>query len=323
MAYYTTSYTESDLEQAALEWFEELNYEKAYGPDISPEGEYPERQFYHDVILKDRLRDALIRINKRLPREAIEEAIRIIEVPRSPSLLINNKAFQKMITDGIDVQYRAANGEYPTEKVWLFDTDPDRIGNNDFLVVNQFTVVENQGEKRPDIVVFVNGLPIAVLELKSASNEEVGISDAYNQMQSYKSAIPSLFTYNSFLVISDGVNARVGTLTANEDRFMMWRTIDGDDVAPSSLPQLEVLIKGMFEKAGCSTSSSISCCFRPTGSICSKYWPDTTNTTLPTKRLRARSERRWMKGTAKSVSSGIRKAPAKACPWYSTRANSC
>ncbi|CAH0120338.1 hypothetical protein PAE9249_02857 [Paenibacillus sp. CECT 9249] len=249
MAYYTTSYTESDLEQAALEWFEELNYEKAYGPDISPEGEYPERQFYHDVILKDRLRDSLIRINKHVPREAIEEAIKVVEVPRSPSLLINNKAFQKMITDGIDVQYQAANGEYPTEKVWLFDTDPDRIGNNDFLVVNQFTVVENQGEKRPDIVVFVNGLPIAVFELKSASNEEVGISDAYNQVQTYKGAIPSLFTYNSFLVISDGVNARVGTLTANEDRFMMWRTIDGDDVAPSSLPQLEVLVKGMFEKS--------------------------------------------------------------------------
>lgn len=249
MAYYTTSYTESDLEQAALEWFEELNYEKAYGPDISPEGEYPERQFYHDVILKDRLRDSLIRINKHVPREAIEEAIKVVEVPRSPSLLINNKAFQKMITDGIDVQYQAANGEYPTEKVWLFDTDPDRIDNNDFLVVNQFTVVENQGEKRPDIVVFVNGLPIAVFELKSASNEEVGISDAYHQVQTYKGAIPSLFTYNSFLVISDGVNARVGTLTANEDRFMMWRTIDGDDVAPSSLPQLEVLVKGMFEKS--------------------------------------------------------------------------
>ncbi|OUQ85786.1 DEAD/DEAH box helicase [Brevibacillus brevis] len=249
MTYYTTSFTEIDLEHATLEWFEELNYGKAYGPDISPEGEYPERQYYHEVILKDRLRDALLRINKQLPLEAIEEAIRIIEVPRSPSLLINNKTFQKMITDGIDVQYQAANGEYPTEKVWLFDTDPNRSDNNDFLVVNQFTVVESQGEKRPDVVVFVNGLPIALLELKSASNEEVGISDAYNQIQTYKSAIPSLFTYNSFLIISDGVNARVGTLTANEDRFMMWRTIDGDDVAPSSLPQLEVLIKGMFEKS--------------------------------------------------------------------------
>lgn len=249
MALYTTSYTESDLEQAALEWFEELSYNKAYGPEISPEGEYPERQYYQDVILKERLREALIRINKHLPREAIEEAIRIIEVPRSPSLMINNKAFQKMITDGIDVQYRNANGDYPTEKVWLFDTNPERVDNNDFLVVNQFTVIENQVDKRPDVVVFVNGLPIAVLELKSASNEEVGISDAYNQVQTYKKAISSLFTYNSFMVISDGVNARVGTLTADEERFMMWRTIDGEDVASSSLPQLEVLIKGMFEKS--------------------------------------------------------------------------
>jgi type I restriction enzyme, R subunit len=245
---YNTAYAESDLELAALEWFEELHYEKAYGPDISPGGEYPERSYYSDVILKDRLRDALIRINKHLPREAIEEAIRKIEIPQSPSLLINNKNFQKMITDGIDVEYRTTDGETRIGKVWVFDTYPDRVTNNDFLVVNQFTVVENRGEKRPDIVVFVNGLPLAVIELKSASNEEVGISEAYNQLQTYKQTIPSLFTYNSFLVASDGINARVGTLTADEERFMMWRTIDGDDVAPASMPQLEVLIKGMFEK---------------------------------------------------------------------------
>jgi type I restriction enzyme, R subunit len=245
---YNTAYAESDLEFAALEWFEELHYEKAYGPDISPGGEYPERSYYTDVILKDRLRDALIRINKHLPREAIEEAIRKIEIPQSPSLLINNKNFQKMITDGIDVEYRTPDGETRIGKVWVFETDPDRVTNNDFLVVNQFTVVENRGEKRPDLVVFVNGLPLAVIELKSASNEEVGISEAYNQLQTYKQTIPSLFTYNSFLVASDGINARVGTLTADEERFMMWRTIDGDDVAPASMPQLEVLIKGMFEK---------------------------------------------------------------------------
>ena len=245
---YITSYAESDLEQAALEWFEEMHYEKAYGPEISPEGEYPERQYYHEVLLKDRLRDALIRINKHLPREVIEEAIRIIEFPQSPSLLINNRAFQKMITDGIDVEYRTPSGEIEYPKVKVFETDPDRVDNNDFLVVNQFTVIENGGEKRPDIVVFVNGIPLVVFELKSASNEEVGISEAYNQVQTYKKTIPSLFTYNSFIVISDGVNARVGTLTADEERFMMWRTIDGEDVAPSSQPQLEVLIKGMFEK---------------------------------------------------------------------------
>lgn len=245
---YITSYTESDLEQAALEWFEELHYEKAYGPDISPEGEYPERRYYHEVILKGRLRDALMRINKHLPREAIEEAIRKIEVPQSPSLLINNKAFHKMITDGIDVEYRTPDGDTRIGKVWIFEKAPDRVENNDFLVVNQFTVMENSGEKRPDLVVFVNGIPLVVMELKSASNEEVGISEAYNQLQTYKKTIPSLFTYNSFLVISDGVNARAGTLTSDEERFMMWRTIEGDDVAPATMPQLEVLIKGMFEK---------------------------------------------------------------------------
>lgn len=244
---YITSYAESDLEQAAIEWFEELNYKKAYGPEISPEGEYPERMFYTDVILADRLRDALIRINPGVPRDAIEEAIRIVEVPQSPSLLVNNRAFQRMITDGIDAEYRTPAGENRTAKVWLFATERERVEENDFLVVNQFTVVEN-GEKRPDVVVFVNGIPLVVMELKSASNEEVGISEAYNQVQTYKSSIPSLFTYNSFMVISDGVNARAGTLTADAERFMMWRTIDGSDVAPSSIPQLEILIKGMFEK---------------------------------------------------------------------------
>lgn len=244
---YITSYAESDLEQAAIEWFEELNYNKAYGPEISPEGEYPERMFYTDVILADRLQDALTRINPGVPRDAIEEAIRIVEVPQSPSLLVNNRAFQRMITDGIDAEYRTPAGENRTAKVWLFATEPERVEENDFLVVNQFTVVEN-GEKRPDVVVFVNGIPLVVMELKSASNEEVGISEAYNQVQTYKSSIPSLFTYNSFMVISDGVNARAGTLTADAERFMMWRTIDGSDVAPTSVPQLEVLIKGMFEK---------------------------------------------------------------------------
>ncbi|WP_418038774.1 type I restriction endonuclease subunit R [Paenibacillus xylanilyticus] len=245
--YYVTSYTESDLEQAAIEWFQELNYNWAYGPEISPEGEYPERYLYSDVILSERLREALTRINPGVPREAIEEAIRIVEIPKSPSLLVNNRAFQRMITDGIDAEYRTTKGESKVAKVWLFATEPERAGENDFLIVNQYTVIENS-EKRPDLIVFVNGIPLAVIELKSASNEEVGISEAYNQIQNYKSSIPTLFTYNSFMVISDGVNARAGTLTADVERFMMWRTIEGSDVAPSSIPQLEVLIKGMFDK---------------------------------------------------------------------------
>lgn len=155
---YITSYTESDLEQAAIEWFQELNYNWAYGPEISPEGEYPERYLYSDVILSERLREALTRINPGVPREAIEEAIRIVEIPQNPSLYVNNRVFQRMITDGIDTEYRTPKGENRIAKVWLFATEPERAKENDFLVVNQYTVIEN-GERRPDLIVFVNGIP--------------------------------------------------------------------------------------------------------------------------------------------------------------------
>lgn len=170
---YITSYAESDLEQAAIEWFEELNYSKAYGPEISPEGEYPERLLYSDVILTDRLRDALTRINPGVPCEAIEEAIRIVEVPQSPSLLVNNRAFQRMITDGIDAEYRTPAGENRVAKVWLFATEPGRVEENDFLVVNQFTVIETS-EKRPDIVIFVNGIPLVVMEAEERLERRSG-----------------------------------------------------------------------------------------------------------------------------------------------------
>lgn len=240
------NFYESHLEEATLEWFEELGYEIVFAPDISPDGEYPEREDYSDIILNDRLREALSRINPKMPHDALEDAFRQITIPQSPSLMMNNKAFQKMITDGIDVQVKQQDASYRTEKVYLFDFDKPL--NNEFMVANQFTVVEHGVEKRPDVLVFVNGIPLVVIELKSASDENVDITDAYNQLQTYKMKIPSLFTYNSFMVISDGVNARAGTLTSDEDRFMAWRTIDGEDVASSSIPQLEVLIKGMFQR---------------------------------------------------------------------------
>src|SRR5699024_10151932 len=133
------------------------------------------------------------------------------------------------------------------EKLWIFD--PEHIDRNDFAAVNQFTVIEGQQNKRPDVVVFVNGLPLVVIELKSSTNEQAGITEAFHQIQTYKSTIPSLFNYNAFLVISDGVNARAGSLTANEERFMMWRTADGENIAPTSQPQLKTLLRGMFDKA--------------------------------------------------------------------------
>lgn len=240
------NFCESHLEEATLEWFEELGYEVVFGPDIAPDGEYPEREDYGDVILAERLKEALTRINPKLPSDAIEEALRQILIPQSPSLIMNNKAFQKMITDGIDVSVKQADGGYRTAKAYVFDFEKPL--NNEFLAANQFTIVEHGVEKRPDVVVFVNGIPMVVIELKSASDENVDITDAYNQLQTYKMTIPSLFTYNSFMVTSDGINARAGTVTSDEDRFMAWRTIDGDDVAPLSIPQLEVLIKGMFQR---------------------------------------------------------------------------
>jgi type I restriction enzyme R subunit len=234
------------LEEATLEWFEELGYETIFGPDIAPDGEYPEREDYSDVILGDRLRQALSLINPGLPSDALEDAFRQITIPQSPSLLMNNKAFQKMITDGIDVQVKQPDASYRTEKAYVFDFEKPL--NNEFMVANQFTVIEHGVERRPDVIVFVNGLPLVVIELKSASDENVDITDAFNQLQTYKMTIPSLFTYNSFLVTSDGINARAGTLTSDEDRFMSWRTIEGDNVATLSIPQLEVLIKGMFQR---------------------------------------------------------------------------
>lgn len=240
-----TNFCESHLEAAALEWFEELGYEIVFGPDIAPDGKYPERRDYSDIILEERLKEALIGINPGLPSDAINDAFRQIVTQQNPSLIMNNKAFQKLVTDGIDVTVKQIDGSYRTEKAYVFDLVD--VNNNDFMVANQFTVIEHGVEKRPDLVVFVNGIPLVVIELKSASDEKVDITDAYNQLQTYKKAIPSLFTYNSFMIISDGINARVGSLTANEDRFATWRTIEGNCVAPVAIPQLEVLIKGMFE----------------------------------------------------------------------------
>ncbi|WP_282035008.1 type I restriction endonuclease subunit R [Metabacillus indicus] len=238
-------FNEDELEQATLDWFEELNYEVAYGPDLSPGGDSIERKDFSIVILEGRLTDALSSINKGVSFQAIEDAVRKITIPQHPNLLLNNKAFQKMLTDGVDVEVREADGRNATKKLWLFNfQEPEK---NDFLVVNQLSVQEGSTNKRPDVVIYINGLPLVVFELKSSTDENVGISQAYNQLQTYKNTIPSLFQYNAFMVISDGLNARAGTLTSDEERFMMWRTVDGKSIAPNSIPQLEVLIKGMFK----------------------------------------------------------------------------
>lgn len=236
---------EDDLEEATLDWLSELDYEILHGPDIAIDGGYPERESYTDVVLNERLQDALERINPTTSPTSIERAIQLITMIESPNLIINNRNFQKYITDGMDVDHRTEDGRNTVEKLWLFDFENPK--NNDFLAVNQFTVVDGQHNKRPDVVVFVNGLPLVVIELKSSTNEMAGVTEAYHQLQTYKSTIPTLFKYNAFLVTSDGINARAGSLTANEERFMMWRTSDGETIAPTSAPQLETLLKGMFK----------------------------------------------------------------------------
>ena len=241
-----SKFDEDQLEQAGINWFKELNYTYMNGYEISPGGKYQERESHKDVVLEERLRNSLYSINSDIPNKAIESAIREVLIPKEPSVIENNRNFHKMVTDGIDVEYEREDGSIKYDKVWLFDKEEKK--NNDWLVVNQFTVQEGEYTRRPDLVVFVNGLPLVVMELKSAVAENATINTAYNKLQNYKDQIPSLFTYNEILIISDGHNARAGTITSNIERFMTWRTIDGDEIAPKGIPELEVLIKGIFDR---------------------------------------------------------------------------
>jgi len=241
-----TTITESVVEEAALDWFKDLGYPYLPGPDIACDGLHPERASYETVVLMERLRDALTAINTGIPAEALEDAFRKVMRSESPSLVLNNRQFHKMLADGIDVEYRHGDGRIVGDKVWLVDYDNPE--HNNWLVVNQFTIVEGQRTRRPDIVVFVNGLPLAVIELKNPADENATIKGAFNQFETYKSEIPSLFHYNELLVISDGTEARTGTLTSGWEWFLPWRTMDGENVAPRSTPELEVIIKGMFDK---------------------------------------------------------------------------
>jgi type I restriction enzyme R subunit len=238
--------TEATLEDIALTWLGELRYSVVHGDDIAPDTPGAERISYGDVVLAGRLTSALTRINPTLPATALDEAIRKIMRPDSPSLVENNRRFHRNLVDGVDVEYHADDGRIVHDKVWPIDfANPD---NNDWLAVKQFTVIENKHNRRPDIVVFVNGLPLGVIELKDATHEQATVRRAFNQIQTYKQEIPSLFAFNEALVISDGLEARIGTLTADWEWFMPWRTVDGEDVAPRGVLELDVLIKGVFEK---------------------------------------------------------------------------
>ncbi|MEK7684996.1 MAG: type I restriction endonuclease subunit R, partial [Verrucomicrobiota bacterium] len=239
-------FTESVVEEAALSWLGELEYSLLHGMEIAPGELAAERTAFGETILPQRLRAALRKLNPTLPAEALEEAFRKVAVPQHPSLIANNRAFHRMLVDGIAVECRRKDESIGAEIVRLVDFDDPEA--NDWLAVNQFTVIEGQHNRRPDTVIFINGLPLGVIELKNAADENADIWAAFNQLQTYKHQIPSLFIHNAVLIISDGIEARIGTISADKERFMPWRTIDGETLAPASMPQLEVLLRGVFDK---------------------------------------------------------------------------
>lgn len=237
--------SESAVEKAALGWLQETGYLVIGGADMQP-GVNSLRETHEDVLFPTTLREALSRLNPELPAEALDDAGRRLLHPEGRTLEARNRAFHRMAADGVTVEYRDGGGAVRGAQVRVFDFDhPD---NNDWIAVNQFTVSEDGHNRRPDIVVFVNGLPLAVIELKSPVDENATVSSAWRQIQTYKEEIPSLFIFNLALVISDGVGARIGTLTAGFEWFKRWRTVEGESPAPTFYPELQVLIEGVFEK---------------------------------------------------------------------------
>jgi type I restriction enzyme R subunit len=240
------SLNESHLEEAALEWLAELGYALGHGPDMAPGEPAAERESFSEVVLTGRLREAIHRLNPAIPAEAREEALRKVLRHETTSLIGNNRAFHHHLRDGVPVEYKRPDGSVAGDRVRLVDfADP---AANDWLAVNQFTVIEGQQNRRPDVILFLNGLPLAVIELKNAADEEATIWSAFSQLQTYKAEIPSLMSYNEILVVSDGLQARIGSLTANQEWFKVWRTIEGDSDAPKSALELEVLIRGVFDR---------------------------------------------------------------------------
>ena len=236
--------TEDQLEQICLEWFREGGYEYAFGPDIAHDGETPERTDYRQVVLAGRLLSAMQKINPHIPLAVLEEAALSITKPESPVLIHNNRTFHRLLLEGVPVEYSDGD-ETRHDHAQLIDFNNFR--NNQFLVVNQFTIQGTKMNRRPDVVVFINGLPIAVIELKNPSNEQTDVWDAYNQLQTYKDEISDLFVFNEALVVSDGWTARIGSLTANKERFMPWRTLKHEDDKPLLEYELEKVVKGFFD----------------------------------------------------------------------------
>ena len=240
-----TTLTEADVEQAALEWLRDLGWQLAHGPDIAPDTPAAERDDYGQVVLERRLRDALADLNPSLPTDALNDAVRKLTRPEGSTLAARNREFHRMLVNGVEIEYREAGGAVRGDLVRVIDFD--NPANNDWLAVNQFTVTENRNTRRPDVVLFVNGLPLGVIELKNPADEDATIWTAWQQLQTYKSELPSLFSMNEALVVSDGNEARLGTLTSGREWFKPWRTVTGETLADPHMTELQVMLEGVFE----------------------------------------------------------------------------
>ena len=240
-----TTLTESDVEQVALEWLASVGWKVAHGPDIAPDTPGAQRNDYGDVVLAQRLRDVLAAMNPHLPAAALEDAFRKLIRPEGATLEARNRAFHRMLVEGVTVEYRAGDGAIRGGQVQVIDFDES--ARNDWLAVNQFTVTENQHTRRPDVVLFVNGLPLGVIELKNPADEDATLWTAWQQLQTYKAELPTLFSMNEMLMVSDGVQARVGTLTAGREWFKPWRTISGETLAGPHLTELQVMLEGICQ----------------------------------------------------------------------------
>lgn len=242
----TPSLTESTVEEAALAWLKSVGWQTTYGPDIAPDTPSAERRDFGEVVLEVRLRDALRRINPTLPAEALEDAFRKLTRLEGVDLAHRNRALHRLLVDGVPVEYRTAEGELRGSQAQVLDFA--NCDSNDWLAVNQFAVVENKHSRRPDVALFVNGLPLGVIELKNAASEGATVWDAFQQLQTYGGELPTLFSYNALLVASDGTDARIGTLTAGREWFKPWRTVAGEKLADPLLPELQIMIEGVFDR---------------------------------------------------------------------------
>ena len=240
-----TTITEAVVEEAALAWLADLSWGVEHGPDIAPDTPNAERDDYGKVVLERRLRDALAELNPTLPLDALDDAYRKLTRPEGSTLEARNREFHRMLINGVEIEYRESGGQVRGELVQVIDFDEP--ANNDLLAVNQFTVTENGTTRRPDVVLFVNGLPLGVIELKNPTDEDATIWSAWQQLQTYKSELPTLFSMNEALMVSDGNEARVGTLTSGREWFKPWRTVTGETLASPHMTELQVMLEGVFE----------------------------------------------------------------------------